>query len=335
MQIVNFFNTIIIVMIVMGFLASFLCVHLFIKKRKEDKTLSILVYKIFAGIFFLGTLFILYGSYTEPYRIVVKEEEINLCRTDVCSLIRVGLIADTHVGPYTHIAHLDRIAARINSLDPDVTVFPGDLVAFNSEQLSLLEPLSAIVSPLYVTLGNHDHDHTEQHGSIPASDRTRSSEITELFPSILPEAQLLRDEITYIQTPGGTMRILGQNDWWYTYKKNLVDFDDRRFHQAHDLSMLIQHNPDGAFDQDISGVDVVVSGHTHGGQIRLPIVGSAWPLPTEAGRQYDQGLFKINKDGNPVQYLMITSGIGMVGPRARTFNPPEIVILDIYVDEER
>ena len=71
-------------------------------------------------------------------------------------------------------------------------------------------------------------------------------------------------------------------------------------------------------------VDLVLSGHTHGGEIRLPFIGPVGPMPTVLPREYDKG-YKEYK-GIPV---FITSGVGSTGTRVRLFNPPEIVVLTI------
>ena len=84
------------------------------------------------------------------------------------------------------------------------------------------------------------------------------------------------------------------------------------------------HNPDPADRAEYNGVDLMISGHTHGGQVRLPFIGPSVPLPTTLGQQYDQGFFPYGK-----MSLFITSGVGESTVRARLFNPPEIVQLEV------
>jgi len=71
--------------------------------------------------------------------------------------------------------------------------------------------------------------------------------------------------------------------------------------------------------------DLVISGHTHGGQIRLPGIGPVPPLPTKLGRAYDRGVFGFGEEGT----LFITQGVGETGPRARLFARPTIDVLTI------
>jgi predicted MPP superfamily phosphohydrolase len=72
------------------------------------------------------------------------------------------------------------------------------------------------------------------------------------------------------------------------------------------------------------GTDLILTGHTHGGQIRLPLIGSLAPIPTNLGRAYDMGLFNISGG-----QMFISRGIGESGTRARLFCRPEISILNV------
>jgi hypothetical protein len=87
------------------------------------------------------------------------------------------------------------------------------------------------------------------------------------------------------------------------------------------------HNPEVAtFAARETGLKpaLVLSGHDHGGQIRLPLIGSLARMPHNLGRRFDRGLFYI--DGMP---LIIGQGVGESGPRARLFCPPQIVLVTL------
>ncbi|HSD12490.1 MAG TPA: metallophosphoesterase, partial [Patescibacteria group bacterium] len=89
-------------------------------------------------------------------------------------------------------------------------------------------------------------------------------------------------------------------------------------------TILIVHNPDAASLAEARGVDLVLAGHTHGGQIRLPLLGPVPHMPITIGQQFDKGLFFYGPSR-----LFITSGVGESGPRARLFDPPEISLLRV------
>ena len=94
---------------------------------------------------------------------------------------------------------------------------------------------------------------------------------------------------------------------------------------THTPRILLSHNPDIIRDPLSHDCDLIVSGHTHGGQIRLPFIGALGPIPTRISKKYDQGSFKLNKKCT----LFITHGIGETWARARLFCPPEIVCMEI------
>jgi predicted MPP superfamily phosphohydrolase len=101
------------------------------------------------------------------------------------------------------------------------------------------------------------------------------------------------------------------------YKKAVANID------ATAPQIVLSHTPDIIL-KNIASADLILSGHTHGGQIRLPGIGAIPEIPTFLGRQYDEGLFNLGD-----QQLFITRGVGESGTRARLFCPPEISILTI------
>jgi predicted MPP superfamily phosphohydrolase len=90
-------------------------------------------------------------------------------------------------------------------------------------------------------------------------------------------------------------------------------------------TILLTHIPDVILDEPSTKADLIICGHTHGGQIRLPFIGPLHPIPDELGKAYDQGIFTL-KNGS---LLAITHGIGETMARARLFCPPEIMVLHI------
>ena len=81
--------------------------------------------------------------------------------------------------------------------------------------------------------------------------------------------------------------------------------------------IMLAHDPSVILENHARYPHLIVSGHTHGGQIRLPFIGPIGRLPTQLGRKYDQGLFAVDKDTT----LAITRGVGESGARARLFAP--------------
>ena len=94
-----------------------------------------------------------------------------------------------------------------------------------------------------------------------------------------------------------------------------------------DLVVVLSHTPDNVYDLGRLGADVVFSGHTHGGQIRLPGVG-ALVVPSRYGRRFDEGHFVV--DGT---HLVVSAGVGADAPALRVWCPPEVVLVDFVGDD--
>ena len=90
--------------------------------------------------------------------------------------------------------------------------------------------------------------------------------------------------------------------------------------------MTISHEPDAALDLKEGDTDLLLSGHTHGGQIRLPFIGSIVKIPSILGRKADEGKKVVN--GVPV---IVSEGVAETDIRSRLFCPPEIMVVDVGI----
>jgi predicted MPP superfamily phosphohydrolase len=129
---------------------------------------------------------------------------------------------------------------------------------------------------------------------------------------------IIDDEKVNIHINDIDLNIVGLKDIWDSPVDNslLSDFSKE------DNVIVIAHNPDTSYEiENDEVVDLVISGHTHGGQVRLPFV-YKYAIPTYY--DFDKGLYEVG-DMN----VYITSGTGMVGLPLRFLIPPEVVILEI------
>ncbi|MEA3249749.1 MAG: metallophosphoesterase [Patescibacteria group bacterium] len=247
-------------------------------------------------------LVIVYGSFIEPRMLAVRQQEVVLGDGD--GRLRMVLVSDTHLGRYRHHDWMDKLVDRVNLIEPDVVVLLGDIVD-QPTGLRDLAPLGRLESRfgMYAVLGNTDYSS----GAVSARH------------GIENYGEVLTNESVLLGDTG--VRLAGIDDIWY----GTPDWD-RAFAdvQEDDVVILAAHNPDAVSRAEYYGADLVVAGHTHGGQIRLPLIGPGVELPTEIGQRYDQGLFSFGQTR-----LYITSGAGESGPRARLLNPPEIVVLEV------
>ncbi len=262
-----------------------------------------------------------YGSFVEPQIIVTTRYVVPLTTTHP---IKIAIISDLHAGPYKGADFYRRVVRNVNALLPDIIVLDGDFIledTVRSDTLLALEPLRDLRSAMgtFAVLGNHDHgvyEHVLIRSGGPHNDQ--SDYLAAALRSL--GIQVLRNEHALINMGTERIAVVGIDDLW-AGKANLaaalagIDPSAR--------VILLSHNPDVIRDPLSARANLIISGHTHGGQIRLPFFGPLASLPTRIGPQYDQGIFRITGSTT----LAITHGVGESGPRARLFAWPEVLML--------
>jgi predicted MPP superfamily phosphohydrolase len=260
---------------------------------------------------------VFFGSFIEPRLLVVTHESIQL-KPNASNVLNAAVVSDIHVGPYQTKRDVEALVDTIVETHPDLIFLLGDFVEQESFQAEQLAPFLTItdVYPTYAILGNHDY----QLGSnTDPANHENAAEIKATLESF--GIRVLQNEGTL--SPDASLFIAGVDELWTDRADIQASLSTRPATKT--PTILLTHNPDIVFGLlPLQGIDLVLAGHTHGGQIRLPLLGPVPPLPTKLGRDFDKGLF----DYLGTQ-LFITSGVGESGPRARLFNPPEIAILTI------
>lgn len=273
---------------------------------------------------FCATLFawlvIFYGSFIEPQFIVVRGQDIKLSATTTEN-VKIVLVSDFHLGPYKGDWFLKRAVAKISDQKPDMIILDGDFVYDSKTQAELLAPLKDLHAKygVFAVLGNHDYG--EEKGGPLEIESGRAEKITAVLRNA--GVTVLRNSGAQLKIGSRKLTILGCEDYW-------VNFDIEKALSAVNLkngvypTLLISHNPDMVFVAQRKNVDLMLSGHTHAGQVRLPFIGPVPEIPDYLGRKYDRGLFEFGKTK-----LFITGGAGEINARARLFNPPEISVLNL------
>lgn len=258
-------------------------------------------------LLFLSWLVIFYGSFIEPRILRVIEETIVLSPSST-QTIDVLVIGDSHAGPYRNSKWMEKVVQQANLLSPDMVVLVGDYIYNHSSQMEENEALASLQAPLGVYAVTGNHDYIDGH--------------PEVIVNFLKSAgiQVLENRSVSLGIGDKTVILVGMSDLWFD--GNIEQALERVTPEQ--TVILLSHNPDVVLDLESSQVDLVISGHTHGGQIRLPWIGSVAKIPDLLGRAYDLGLFYYQ--GFP---LFITGGVGETGPRARLFNPPEMNLLHV------
>jgi predicted MPP superfamily phosphohydrolase len=229
--------------------------------------------------------------------------------------LRIVQISDPHLGPFMSVARLRRIAERAVASDPDLVLLTGDFLTMESQSdpdllLHALAPLKALPGKVFACHGNHDHE----------------------APAVVSRAltmhgiDLLVDDSRDVMTAAGPVQILGV-DFSYRDRKARLE----RACQEHPrtpgaLRIVLLHDP-GAFRHLPEGHgDLVLSGHTHGGQVGLLSLGLQWTFLRLFGdRIPDHGFWARGTDR-----MWVHRGTGHYGFPLRLGVPAEEGVLRIH-----
>ena len=250
-------------------------------------------------------LIVFYGSFIEPRFLTVREYAVRIGGGE--RQVKIAAISDTHLGGYRDAYWLQKVVARVNAQRPDVVLVLGD-IATTATGLEEMSPFRDLAAPLgvYAVLGNWDY----RVGGVDVRRRIESYGVEVLTNENLPLGPV-----------AGSPVLVGLDDYDY----GTPDWNKALEGVAADApKILAVHNPDFTPIAEVRGLDLVMAGHTHCGQIRLPLIGPLPPMPTKIGRRFDCGLFDYGRTK-----LFITRGVGESGPRARLFNVAEVSVVNV------
>lgn len=282
-----------------------------LKRRKKHPTQSHLI----IVVTFLTVFTIIYGSTVEPMTIVTKEKTIDIEDYEG-EPIKFIIASDLHVGQFLNTEKIPMLVNEINKVeDADYLFLLGDSVNEDSIHLNDLDYLNKIKKSVIYVYGNHDYENAEPPVRLVEG-------ITEKIEDL--GFLILENNVITIKNGNSNIKIAGIKDLW-SQEEDFSFLDDIK---EEETLILLSHTPDGLIEIDENGytskVDLVLSGHTHGGEIRLPIIGSIPSIPMDLPKEYSKG-YKEYKEIP----AFITSGVGSTGTRLRLFNPPEIIVLTI------
>ena len=270
------------------------------------------LFYVFGAASLMAVACLAWGFFIEPHRLTVRAVTVE---ADVQVPLRIAVISDLHAGGNTTFA--DDIRAAIEKSEPDLVLIAGDFIV-GSEPASerseeenaaigdALAPLRGLTAPrgVFAVMGNHDH----WYGTREAEALIDTTAVQRIDNRIVED-----DDIC----------VVGLGDEWEGHP----DLSVVGACPAGKTRIVLTHNPDTILRVK-HGFHLAVAGHTHGGQINLPIVGRA-VTATEAGKPYAYGLKQA--PGGP---LYITSGVGTSILPARFRAPPEVVIIDLRAANE-
>ncbi len=280
--------------------------------------------KIIVTILLCGTALLIWGSFLEPRLIVFNKQTIDVPQIE--EPIKIAFIADLQLGRYKQSAWADLVSKKIMTLDPDLVLIGGDHVdnaEYNEEEVTYLAPLKILTEnyPTYAVPGNHEYGIGG--GSSIDDPKYRVADMSQPTQDMMESlgVRYLVNELEEITINNQQLYIFGGDELW-SKNLNYVPLMSR----TQDIPTIgLIHNPAFILDNYLLDVDLYLSGHTHGGQIRLPFIGPLGRVDAVLPAKYYQGLHDLGEETK----LFVTSGIGETGTRARLFNPPEIVLITL------
>lgn len=243
-----------------------------------------------------------YGIADERHRVGVTEAALPVSGLpEALDGVRIALLTDVH---HSHLVPADDVARAVSlvqSAHADLIVLGGDYVTYGDRDY--VEPVAELLSPLnapngvFAILGNHDDDR-----DMPAALSRRKFIV-------------LKDQRTQVQIRGETVDLAGIRFW----TRRVTDIA-RVLKGAGDLVLLLAHDPRRLNEAAALDVPVVLSGHTHGGQVVMPGVGAIararFPILQGLGRRENTSIF-------------VSRGIGTVYVPIRINCPPEVAVITL------
>ncbi|PKP80764.1 MAG: hypothetical protein CVT79_13345 [Alphaproteobacteria bacterium HGW-Alphaproteobacteria-18] len=259
-----------------------------------------------------------WARFIEPRLLNVHEETILLPGASLASpSIRIALFGDPHIGMFPNAIPVERIVKRINAQGVDAVFLAGDLT-YHPKPEDIPEDFAALAdlnAPLFAVLGNHDV-------GFPGEN------LTEPLMRALHEsgAHVVHNRALETVIAGQSVIVSGASDLW----ERRQDFE---FHASLPEGVpviLLTHNPDTALTvPDTFHYDLMLAGHTHGGQVRLPGI-YQHILPVTG--PFDRGLHRFQSSSGE-RLIHVTTGTGMTTVPMRFLMPPRIDVLTVHLPE--
>lgn len=279
-------------------------------EKNTEKHFSFL--KLFIIIILIISAIIAYGFLVEPKLITVKEQKISLDNwPDNFNGFKIVHISDLHYGRIFNNQSLKKLVQSINEQKPDIVVLTGDLIdkdthmtTKKANQISnLLKKINATTGK-YAVNGNNDLNFDEwvnivTNGGFKDLNNTYDTIYKDGYSSLfIAGASTVKDKLSI-------------ND----KLKTSIDYLNSFTKDGPIYKILLLHEPDTIDDLSVNPFDMILAGHSHAGQVRLPFLGPII-LPDGAQKYYDNHYKIDNSD------LYISNGLGVSNYNFRLFNTP-------------
>ena len=274
---------------------------------------------ILTGALAVGTLTavgILHRSrHTAPYEPKLERLDLAVPEPHHAPPLRIGFVTDTHIGPAIRAADVERALSLLASASPDLLLLGGDYICesprFAPDAAAVLgEHAASTPYGAVAVLGNHDY----------SCDAPRLTSLLER-----QGIRVLRNEAARVETPSGGLWIAGIDDAILGIPDVAHAFADV---PPDATTVALWHEPDWAAETARYGPLLQLSGHSHGGQVRLPFLGNI--AAPSGGRRFVSGL-----NHAACMPVYTSRGVGVFRPPIRFRCSPEVTLITLHRMSER
>ena len=253
------------------------------------------------GLGFIGAP-VAYGFFYERHELTLTRATLPVTGLPrALAGLRIGLITDTHRSRWVSHEDIDRAARALLAQHPDLVVLGGDYVTWGDRQYvgPSAEALGSLTAPhgVFAILGNHDDDH-----DMPLALRRKG-------------IQVLRDARTRLAIRGEPVDLVGIR-FWTKKQSDIADL----VRQPAPTTVLLAHDPRRITEAAALNIPLVLSGHTHGGQVVLPGLGAV------AARKFPIAAGTLRREQTT---MFVSRGVGTIYVPVRIECPPEVAGLTL------
>ena len=230
---------------------------------------------------------------------------------------KITVVSDLHNARFGSDNH--QIIRKIEEEHPDIIAITGDLIDSNRTDIETAAALTHElmgIAPCYYVTGNHE--------------AWTGTTFNELEKKLIAErVQLLRDQVIQYEKGGRTIQLAGLDDPDFTerdtaVKQSILQTKLNQMNLSEEYCILLSHRPEMFEAYVEENIDLVLSGHAHGGQFRLPFIGGIVAPNQGLFPKYDAGKFTRNNTT-----MIVSRGIGNSIMPIRFNNRPEIVVIEL------
>jgi len=293
--------------------------------KHKNYALAEVLFLFFTAMIAFDTHFI------EPW--TLKTTDVTVAMDNITIPIKIAFISDIQVGNHKNEKWVEKIVQRVIQESPDLVILGGDQIdneAYLRDEAKELDPLKTLSDKYltYAVIGNHEYgigSATRENTAWQTGDRSADT-LAELKKINI---KILRSDLDCPKIKGQTICLFGIDDIWKTPQP---DFSKLQKFNPTTTIIFITHNPDGilTWPTNIQKPELVLSGHTHGGQIWLPFIGPLGSAGIQLPNKFYRGL---NYYHNIPIYT--STGAGESGGAVRFWNLPEIAIITIDKNQNK